>query len=113
MDHSLSLFWLAFLFFLPSFLPPNWSPTNLSITVATKLFGGSGEGYDGRTWAGLGASPKDHALLGLDPHGVRWGTERSPLHNTHWGVPQGTASSCHVPQLISVTQGASPWELQG
>lgn len=40
-------------------------------------------------WAGLGTSLKDRALLGLDPRGARWGTERSPLHDH----PLGTAGS--------------------
>ena len=40
---SSSLLWLAFL----SFLPPNWSPTNPSVTVPTELRGGGGEGDDG------------------------------------------------------------------
>lgn len=94
----------------PSFLLTGARLT-FSITVPTKLCGGSGEGDDGRAWAGLGASPKDRALLELDPHGAGWGTERSPLHSH----PLGTASSCEVPEFISAPshQGTSPWVAPG
>ncbi|XP_055584050.1 collagen alpha-2(I) chain-like [Falco cherrug] len=103
-----------------SFLPSSsWSPTNPSVTVPTELRGGDGERDDGGgwAWAGLVASPKDRALLGLDPHGARLGTEGSPLHSH----PVGTASSrlgCiawDAPGLLPASshRRASPWAGSG
>lgn len=82
MDHSLSLFWLAFLSFLPSFLPPNWSPTNLSIAVPTKLVVAVGRvmtGGHGQDW---GHHQRAKPCLGWT-HMVRGGGQRGP----HWGEP--------------------------